>query len=74
MKTLTPKQRRGIYLTDAEKQAIRTLNFIAEFDGIITDEDDRKTLLNYGIEKFISKKRRHLVSITQTAYPVRIKY
>ena len=33
-----------------------------------------KFLLKQGIEKFIPKKRRHLVSITETAYPVRIKY
>lgn len=62
------------FLTDKEKQSIKVLNFIAEFDGIIRSEDDIKYLLQQGIEKFIAKKRRHLVSITETAYPVRIKY
>ncbi len=61
-------------LTQNEKQAIRTLNYIATFDGIIVDEEEIKYLLQSGIDKFIPKKRRHLVSITETAYPVRIKY
>jgi len=62
------------YLTDDEKQAIKILNFIADFDGIIQSENEIKYLLTQGINKFISKKRHHLVSITQTAYPIRIKY
>lgn len=62
------------FLTDTEKQAIKALNFMATFDGIIQSEDDIKYMLQQGIEKFIPKKRRHLVSITETAYPVRIKY
>ena len=61
-------------LTEKEKQSIRTLNFIATFDGIIYDEDDMRLLLWYGIDKFIAKRRQHLVSITETAYPMRIKY
>lgn len=62
------------YLTEKEKQSIRTLNYIATFDGVITDEEEIKYLLNEGIKKFIAPKRQHLVSITETAYPVRIKY
>ena len=62
------------FLTNEEKQAIKVLNFIATYDGVIESEDEIKYLLKQGIEKFIPKKRRHLVSITKTAYPVRIKY
>ena len=62
------------FLTNEEKQAIKVLNFIATYDGVIQSEDEIKYLLEQGIEKFIAKKRRHLVSITETAYPVRIKY
>jgi len=61
-------------LTDKEKQSIRTLNYIATFDGVIESEDEIKYLLNEGIKKFITPKRQHLVSITETAYPIRIKY
>jgi len=61
-------------LTDKEKQSIRTLNYIATFDGVIESEDEIKYLLNEGIKKFIMPKRQHLVSITETAYPIRIKY
>jgi transaldolase len=61
-------------LTEKEKQSIRTLNFIAEFDGIIEKEEDIKYLLNEGIKKFIAPKRQYLVSLTETAYPIRIKY
>jgi len=62
------------FLTDQEKQAIKILNFQATFDGIVTSEDDIKFILEQGIKKFIAKKRQHLVSITKTAYPIRIKY
>lgn len=62
------------FLTKEEKQAIKVLNFIATYDGVIQSEDEIKYLLKQGIEKFIPKKRRHLVSITETTYPVRIKY
>jgi hypothetical protein len=62
------------FLTNEEKQAIKVLNFIATYDGVIKSEDEIKYLLKQGIEKFIPKKRRHLVSITETAYPIRIKY
>lgn len=61
-------------LTEKEKQSIRVLNYIATFDGVIEDETEIKYLLNRGIENFIPNKRRHLVSITETAYPIRIKY
>lgn len=59
-------------LTENEKQAIRTLNYIATFDGIITNENDIIFLLNVGINKFISPKRQCLVSVNETAYPIRI--
>lgn len=62
------------FLTNEEKQAVKVLNFTATFDGIIQSEDDIRFMLEKGIEKFISKKRQHLVSITETAYPIRIKY
>lgn len=62
------------FLTNEEKQAIKVLNFIATYDGVIQSEEEIKYLLKQGIEKFIPKKRRHLVSITETAYPIRIKY
>lgn len=62
------------FLTNEEKQSIKVLNFIATYDGVIQSEDEIKYLLKQGIEKFIPKKRQHLVSITETAYPVRIKY
>jgi flagellar assembly factor FliW len=62
------------FLTNEEKQAIKVLNFTATFDGIIESEDDIRFMLEKGIEKFIPKKRQHLVSITETAYPIRIKY
>ena len=60
-------------LTDKEKQSIRTLNYIATFDGVIESEDDRRYMLNEGIKKFIAPKRQYLVSITETAYPMRLK-
>ena len=62
------------FLTTEEKQAIKVLNFVSTYDGVIQSEDEIKYLLKQGIEKFIPKKRRHLVSITETAYPIRIKY
>ena len=61
-------------LTDKEKQSIRVLNYIATFDGVIENEVDIKYLLRAGINKFIAPKKRNLVSITETAYPVRIKF
>lgn len=61
-------------LTEKEKQSIRTLNYIATFDGVITNEEEIRYLLNEGIKKFIAPKRQHLVSLTETAYPIRIKY
>lgn len=61
-------------LTNEEKQSIKVLNYLATYDGIIQSEDEIKYLLNQGIKKFIAKKRQHLVSITENAYPIRIKY
>ena len=61
-------------LTDKEKQSIKVLNFIVTYDGVIESEDEVKYLLEQGIEKFIPKKRRHLVSISENTYPIRIKY
>ena len=60
------------HLTNEEKQAIKTLNFIATFDGIITDEENIKYILKAGIEKFIPKTYRHLVSISENSYPIKI--
>jgi hypothetical protein len=62
------------FLTIEEKQSLKVLNFIATYDGVIQSEDEIKYLLKKGIEKFIPKKKRQLVSITDTAYPVRIKF
>ena len=62
------------FLLNEEKQSIKVLNFIATYDGVIQSEDEIKFLLREGIRKFISPKRQHLVSITETAYPIRIKY
>lgn len=59
-------------LTNEERIAVRVLNFIAEFDGIIVDESEREYLLKRGIERFIGNKRQHLVRVTETAYPIRI--
>lgn len=61
-------------LTSEEKKIIRVFNFVAEYDGIIEHEEDVKFLLEEGVKKFIPKGRRHLVSITETAYPIRLKY
>ena len=60
-------------LTNEEGLAVKVLNFIAEFDGIILEESEREYLLKRGIEKFIANKRQHLVKVTETAYPIRIK-
>ncbi len=59
-------------LTPQEKQAVKVLNFIARYDGIIQCEDDIILLLQHGIEKFISKKHRDLVLINRNVYPIRI--
>ena len=61
-------------LTTKEKAYIRAMNFMATFDGIITNEDDIKYMLDKGLERLVAKSRRHLVTITETAYPIRIKY
>jgi hypothetical protein len=59
-------------LTAQEKQSIKVLNYIATYDGVITEESEIKYLLQRGIEKFIHQSRQHLVYITERAYPVRI--
>lgn len=61
-------------LTNEEKSAIKVLNFVATYDGIIGSEEDIRYILQQGIDKFIPKKKQHLVSITETAYPVKIKF
>lgn len=60
------------FLTNEEKQTIKVLNFIAKYDGVLTEDEEIKFLLNEGIEKFIAPKRQHLVSISRTSYPIRI--
>jgi hypothetical protein len=60
-------------LTDKEKQSIKVLNYVASFDGIILNPDDIKYILRVGIENYIAKCRKHLVSIVDT-YPIKIKY
>jgi hypothetical protein len=62
------------HLTNDEKTAIRTLNYVATFDGVIKSEEEIKYLLQQGIEKLIPKKRQHLCKISQTTYPIKIKY
>lgn len=69
-----PHVSRSCGLTNEEKAILKALNFVATYDGIITSEDNIKYLLNQAIEKFIPKSRQHLVSVTETVYPVRIKY
>lgn len=62
------------YLTDSEKDAIKVLNYIARFDGIIKSDEEIRYLLRMGIDKFIAKSRRHLVSISENGYPIKITY
>jgi len=59
-------------LTQEEKQAIKVLNFIATYDGVIQSDDEIKYLLKQGIEKFIPKKHRRFISINDTSYPIKI--
>jgi hypothetical protein len=61
------------FLTENEKTAIRVLNYIATFDGIITSNDDIFYLLNQGVQKFIPKGKRNLVSINEDSYPLKIR-
>lgn len=61
-------------LTDNEKSIIKALNYVATFDGVIQTQDEIKYILKLSIEKLIPKKRRHLLSISENAYPVKIKY
>ena len=58
-------------LTSEERHALNVLNYIVTYDGIITSEDEIKYLLQQGIEKFIAKKRQHLVRIRES-YPIKI--
>jgi hypothetical protein len=47
---------------------------LARFDGIIKSDEEIRYLLRMGIDKFIAKSRRHLVSITENGYPIKIIY
>jgi len=58
-------------LTDLEKQSIKVLNSISKYDSCITEEA-MIYILEKEIEKFIPKKRRHLVYINRVLYPVKI--
>ena len=60
-------------LTPTQRAAIRTLNYVATFDGIIDSEADIEYLLVTGIEKFIPKSKRHLVGVNTNRYPMRIE-
>jgi len=60
-------------LTDKEKQSIKVANYIITYDGVIPP-DNIIYLLQQSIEKFIAKKRQHLVSIDENVYPIKIKY
>jgi hypothetical protein len=61
-------------LTEKEKQSLKVLNFVATFDGVITDESEIRYLLTQGIQKFVAEKRQYLVSLTETASPIRAKW
>ncbi len=61
-------------LTPKEKQSIKVLNQIAEYDGIITDSQDMIILLNSVISRHIAKRRQHLVRIDENCYPIKVKY
>jgi hypothetical protein len=60
-------------LTKKEKQAIKTLNYVAAFDGIISDENEMEMLLNYGIKKFVSLEKQRYVKVNTNVYPMRIQ-
>lgn len=60
--------------TKEEQSIIKALNFIATYDGIIKSEFEIKYLLHQGIEKLLPETKQHLVSITKTAYPIKIIY
>jgi len=59
-------------LTPTQISAIKTLNYVASFDGIIYSEADIEYLLEKGVEKFIPKTKRHLVNININRYPMGI--
>lgn len=60
-------------LSDLEKQSIAVLNYMVTFDGVIRNEDEMRYMLQKVIEKFIPKKKQHMVSISETAYPIKIR-
>jgi hypothetical protein len=64
---------KNIKLTDKELAYIKAINYIVSYDGIITSNEDIKYLINQAIEVLIPKYKRHLVSVTETAYPTKIK-
>jgi hypothetical protein len=57
--------------TAQEKEAIKVLNFIASYDGIIRGEEERCYLLQQGILKFIAKSRQQKLKINED-YPQKI--
>lgn len=59
-------------LSETERKAISVLNFIATYDGLL-GAAEIKYVLGCGIEKFIPKKKRHLVSISENSYPIKIR-
>jgi hypothetical protein len=61
------------HLTNNEKHAIKVLNFVAEYDGIIPDESDMEAILTYGIHRFVAESRQHLCYVNTSKYPIRIK-
>lgn len=60
-------------LIDKEKQSIRVLNYVATFEDNINSENVW-SILHHGIEKFIDKDRRQLVTINSSKNPKRIEY
>lgn len=59
-------------LSEKEKQTIKVLNFILLFDGMLDNEDDVIYLLKSVINRFISKKKQHLLYLSESSYPMRI--
>jgi len=58
--------------SEQENVALKVLNYIASFDGIIRDEEEIKFILNEGIKKFISKKNRKFLKVINS-YPIKIR-
>jgi glutamate racemase len=63
---------RSVQLSDREIGAVKALNFVASHDGILTEEQDIKYILSSGMEKFIPKRKRHLLEVREDHYPIRI--